>query len=66
MTIPNGSDAEITFISGVTSSATVAQTSFGSWDANGGKNPATYNSIFSWVTKWGSTALSTSGTPEAT
>ena len=63
MTIPNGSDAEITFISGVTSSATVAQTSFGSWDANGGKNPATYNSIFSWVTKWGSTALSTSGTP---
>jgi serralysin len=63
MTIPAGSDSEITFISGITSNATVAGTSFWSWNGN---KPATYSSTQSWATKWGSTTLSTSGTPGGT
>jgi serralysin len=65
-TPPSGSAAEIAFISGVTSSGTVAGTSFGSWEAAGARNPATYSSTFSWATKWGSTSLSASGTPGGT
>src|SRR6266849_72826 len=58
--LPTGSDPEITFISGVTSTARVAATSFGSWNGN---NPATYSATQSYSTKWGNTTLSTSGTP---
>src|SRR5262245_26144474 len=59
MAVP-GSDPEITFISGVTSGAKVAATSFATWS---GDDPATYNPAQSAATKWGSTILSTSGTP---
>jgi probable HAF family extracellular repeat protein len=38
-TIPPGSDGEITFISGITSSATVAAIAYATWN---GDNPATY------------------------
>jgi Ca2+-binding RTX toxin-like protein len=62
-TIPTDSDAEITFISAVTSSATVAATSYGAWYAAGAHHVATYDPTSSYATKWGSTALSTSGTP---
>src|SRR5690242_15951783 len=62
-TVPTGSDSEIAFVSGVTSSATVASTSFGAWDGN---NPATYTPPYSYSAKWGSTALSPSGTPGGT
>jgi Ca2+-binding RTX toxin-like protein len=61
--VPSGSDAEITFISGVTSNATVAATSFGSWAAAGAPSTPAYSSSWSWTTKWGSTTLSTAGTP---
>ena len=59
MAIP-GSDPDITFISGITSGATVAATSFWTWNFD---NPATYNAVQSSATKWGSTTLSTNGTP---
>src|SRR6516164_3027461 len=39
--IPSGSDGEITFISGITSSATVAPIAYATWN---GDNPATYKS----------------------
>src|SRR5712671_3915439 len=55
--IPTGSDAEITFLSGVTLTAKVAAVSFGSWN---GDSPATYDSQLAFATKWGSTSLSTS------
>src|SRR5262245_26652835 len=63
---PAGSDAEVTFISGATASATVAAISFGSWAAAGGPSTPGYSSTSSWTTKWGSTTLSTSGTPGGT
>ena len=50
--IPTGSDPEIAFLSGGTSSATVAATSFWTWNGN---NPATYSSV-SDAAKWGSPA----------
>src|SRR5437667_8551264 len=46
--VPSGSDPEVTFISGVTSAATVASTSFGAWDGN---NPATYSPPYSFSAK---------------
>src|SRR5438132_244728 len=58
--IPVGAGPEITFISGVTSTAKVAATSFGSWNGN---DPATYSATQSYATKWGNTTLSASGTP---
>ena len=58
MAIP-GSDPDITFISKITSAATVAATSFGTWNDD---IPATYNPVSSNATKWGSTTLSASGT----
>ncbi|MBY0611641.1 MAG: M10 family metallopeptidase C-terminal domain-containing protein [Beijerinckiaceae bacterium] len=61
--LPSGSEAEIAFISGVTSSATVAATSFQSWSF--GSSPATYLNRSSSF-KWGSPSLSTSGTPGGT
>src|SRR5262245_40137131 len=63
MPIPGGAEAEIAFICGVTANASVAPTSFGSWAAAGARNPATYSSTWSWATKWGSTELSTAGSP---
>src|SRR5262249_48794341 len=56
---PAVTNAEIAFLSGVTTNATVAATSFWTWNDN---NPATYSNT-SWDAKWGSTTLSTSGTP---
>src|SRR5262245_46453773 len=55
--IPAGSDAEISFIGGVTASAQVAATSFETWNGN---NPATYSNT-SFVAKWGSTTIGTAG-----
>jgi Ca2+-binding RTX toxin-like protein len=62
-TIPTGSEPEIAFISAVTSSATVAATSYGAWYAAGAHHDPTYDPTSSYATKWGSTTLSTSGTP---
>jgi serralysin len=56
--MPIGSDPEITFISGVTSSATVAGTSFWTWNFD---NPASYQSVVSFAAKWGSATPGTSG-----
>jgi hypothetical protein len=42
-TIPTGSEAEIAFISAVTSSATVAATSYGAWYAAGAHHDPTYD-----------------------
>src|SRR5262245_61799594 len=58
-TPPTGSDAEIAFLSGVTSSNTVAATSFWTWNFN--NNPATYNSSTSYAAKWGNATPGTSG-----
>jgi Ca2+-binding RTX toxin-like protein len=55
---PPDLQSEVTFISGVTSDATVAATSFGAWSYGDGE--------FSSATKWGGTELSTSGTPGGT
>ncbi|WP_170149411.1 M10 family metallopeptidase C-terminal domain-containing protein [Rhodoplanes roseus] len=60
--IPSGAEAEIAFISGVTSGAKIAATSFWTWNGN---KPATYSST-SDANKWGSTTLSTSGTSGGT
>jgi hypothetical protein len=60
---PAGSDAEVTFISGVTANAQVAAISFGSWAAAGAPATPSYSASWSWTTKWGSTSLSTAGTP---
>lgn len=61
--LPAGTDSaatEVTFLSGVTSSGTVAATSFRTWNDD---SPATYNSTQSGAFKWGgSTAGSTGGT----
>src|SRR5262245_21085448 len=63
MAAPPGSEPEIAFISGVSSNATVAPISFGSWVAAGALNPATYDPINSVTTKWGSTTLLPAGAP---
>ena len=60
---PSGSESEIAFISGVTSTATVAATSFQSW--NVGTSPATYAARSSSF-KWGSPNLSLAGTSGGT
>src|SRR5262245_35320711 len=57
--LPVGSQAQISFLNGLTSSGTVAATSFWTWNYN---DPATYSST-SWAAKWGST---TPGTPGGT
>ena len=67
VSLPPGSDPEITFISGITADAKVAATSFDTWDGaklphpNDNK-PATYDPTQSFATKWGTTTLSASGT----
>ena len=60
---PTGSAAEINFISGVSisgiaGSGQVAATSYATWN---GDDPATYNSTYSYVAKWGSTTIGTAG-----
>jgi serralysin len=65
-TPPPTMEDTIAFISGVTSSATVAATSYGSWFAAGAANPATYDPTKSYATKWGDLTLSPSGTPGGT
>ena len=63
MPAPLGSDPDITFLSGVTSDATVAPISYGTW-AKLNQNPPTYDPVLSSFTfKWGSTTLLPSGTP---
>jgi hypothetical protein len=57
-TPPAGSDSEITFLSGVTSSNQAAATSFWTWFGN---NPATYSSGQSDAAKWGSSIPGTPG-----
>jgi serralysin len=57
-TPPAGSEAEITFLSGVTASNQVAATSFWTWFGN---NPATYSSTWSDAAKWGSAIPGTPG-----
>jgi hypothetical protein len=56
-TPPSASQAEIAFISGVTSSNKVAATSFWTWNGN---SPATYSGT-SDAAKWGSSTPGTSG-----
>ena len=62
---PPGQESEVTFISGVTSDATVAATSFGAWTAfqPNPSIPAQYNPYDSNATKWGDPMLLPSGTP---
>src|SRR5215470_854858 len=66
MPAPPGSDPTITFLSGVTSDATVAPISFGSWFV---QNPPplppniTYDPINSLTTKWGDPRLLPFGNP---
>ena len=62
MPAPPGSDPTITFLSGVTSTATVAAISFGTWTKQL-LNPPQYDPAFSFLMKWGSTVLQPSGTP---
>ena len=57
-TPPAGSEAEITFLSGVTASNQAAATSFWTWFGN---NPATYSSGQSDAAKWGSSIPGTPG-----
>ena len=52
-----GAQAQVSYLNGLTSSGTVAATSFWTWNYN---NPATYSSI-SDAAKWGSTTPGTSG-----
>jgi hypothetical protein len=61
---PPGREAEVAFISGVASDATVAATSFGSWAAFEPypSIPAQYNPYSSNVTKWGDPTLQLAGT----
>src|SRR4051794_41062966 len=54
---PPGAETEVAFISGVTSSNTVAATGFWTWN---GDNPATYSNT-STAVKWGSPTSGTSG-----
>jgi serralysin len=62
---PPGREAEVAFISGVASDATVAATSFGSWTAFEPypSIPAQYNPYYSNATKWGDPTLQLAGTP---
>ena len=62
---PPGLESEVTFISGVTSDATVAATSFGAWTAFEPRPsiPAQYDPYNSNTTKWGDPTLLPSGTP---
>ena len=62
---PPGRESEVTFISGVTSDATVAATSFGAWTAFEPypSIPAQYNPYYSNATKWGDPTLQLAGTP---
>jgi Ca2+-binding RTX toxin-like protein len=60
LNVPAAFESEVTYISGVTSAAKVAATSFGAWQAN---DPATYKPNLANVAKWGGTTLSTDGTP---
>ena len=62
---PPGLESEVTFISGVTSDATVAATSFGAWTAFEPypSIPAQYNPYYSNTTKWGDPTLLLAGTP---
>ena len=62
MPAPPGSDPTITFLSGVTSTATVAAISFGTWNKQN-LNPPIYDPAVSFTTKWGSTILQPGGTP---
>src|SRR5215470_1505099 len=55
--IPANSDGEISFLSGVSSAATVAGTSFWTWNGN---SPATYSTT-SFDAKWGSSTIGTAG-----
>ena len=60
---PLGSDPDITFLSGVTSDATVAPISYGTWTKLN-QNPPSYDPVLSSFTfKWGSTTLLPEGTP---
>jgi hypothetical protein len=54
---PSGADSEVAFISGLTSSGTVASTAFATWN---GDSPATYNSK-STAWKWGSSTIGSAG-----
>src|SRR5262245_36307528 len=56
---PAGTATELTYLNGLTSTGTIAATSFWTWRDN---NPATYSSS-SYAVKWGS---STPGTPGGT
>src|SRR5262245_42482752 len=58
ITDPTAFSNEASFISGVTSDAKVAATSFWTWNFN---NPATYNQFFSNAFKWGSSTIGTAG-----
>src|SRR6476646_6942903 len=59
---PAGSDPTITFLSGVTSTATVAPISFGTWTKQL-LNPPQYDPAFSFLMKWGGTVLQPAGVP---
>ena len=62
---PPGLDSEVAFISGVTSDARVAATSFGAWTAfePSPSIPAQYNPYYSNATKWSDPTLQPGGTP---
>src|SRR5438067_1902485 len=60
VTIPSGSESEITFISGVDSSFQVASKAYWGWNRDA---PATYNATQTNASKWGSTTLQASGPP---
>jgi Peptidase M10 serralysin C terminal/RTX calcium-binding nonapeptide repeat (4 copies) len=54
----SAAEAEITFLSGVTSTSMVAAISFGTWNDN---SPATYSATTSFADKWGPSAIGTGG-----
>ncbi|MFO1163048.1 MAG: pre-peptidase C-terminal domain-containing protein [Reyranellaceae bacterium] len=58
-TIPQGSGPEITFISGVTETLTVAATAGATWQND--SNPATWTTQYSREGKWGDTKIGTPG-----
>jgi serralysin len=64
-TLPSGAESAVAFLSGVTSAATVAGTSYSAWNADA---PATYGLTISGTTnlsaafKWGSSTLAVDGT----
>jgi serralysin len=60
---PDAWDSTVAFLSGVTADATIAATSYSSWENAGNTDPPTYSDNLSDVTKWGGLALSPSGTP---